>query len=80
MNRVRYIFIYEQYKNRLRVHSKFMIVITPKKKVIKEISTLSAMFYFFYLKKNHFSVQQEMKNPQGQKHHLFLMMCHYELN
>lgn len=35
----RYIFICEQYKNRLRVHSKFMIVIT-----------LSAMFYFFYLK------------------------------
>lgn len=46
----RYIFICEQYKNRLRVHSKFMIVITPKKKVMKGISTLSAMFYFFYLK------------------------------
>lgn len=46
-----------------------MIVITPEEKVIKEISTLSAMFYFFYLKKNYFNVRiaHEMKYPQGQK-------------
>lgn len=48
----RYIFIYEQYKNRLRVHSKFIISdYSSKKKIIKGISTLSAMFYFFHFLK-----------------------------
>ena len=34
-----------------RVHSKFMVVITPKEKVIKEILTLFSILYFFYLRK-----------------------------